>query len=590
MTTDQAIAFGIVGAVMAAFLWGRLRYDVVAALALLAGLATGVVAPEDAFAGFGDDIVIIVASALVVSAAVSRSGVVEYALQRAAPELADTRAQLATLVVAVTAMSALVKNIGALSILLPVAFQMARRSGASPSMFLMPMAFGSLLGGLTTQIGTSPNVIVAQLRRDLTGEPFTMFDFTPVGAIVAGAGVVYLVLCHRLLPARSPAAGGVDRAIDIRDYATEARVTAKSPCLGRSVAELQKLGGGEARVVGVVGAGGARRNPLPDMALREGDTVLLNGEPDALDRLVERGGLTLETRRARAELSSDAVGAVEAIVGRHSGFIGQSARRIALFHRTGLTLLAVSRRNERFTERLGEIDLQAGDVILLQGDVDRLPDLLREWDCLPLAERRLKLGSVRRVAAPFVVLAAALAATAAGVVPVHVAFFAAAVAMVALRAVPLRDVYAHLDAPILLMLAALIPVSEALRQTGGADLLAGWLAEAARPLPPMGALALIMAAAMAVTPFLNNAATVLVMAPVAVTFARDLGHAPEAFLMAVALGAGCDFLTPIGHQCNTLVMGPGGYRFADYARFGAPLTLLVLALGVPALAWVWPLG
>jgi di/tricarboxylate transporter len=261
---------------------------------------------------------------------------------------------------------------------------------------------------------------------------------------------------------------------------------------------------------------------------------------------------------------------------------------LALFHRTGLNLLAVSRRDKRFTERLREIRLEAGDIIVLQGNLKRLPDLLREFDCLPLADRQVRLGSVRNGIVPVTILGLAMAATAMGLVPVAVAFFAAAVAMVLFGSVTLREVYGLLDAPILIMLAALIPVSNSLQTSGATGVLGSWLATLAANLPPYGALALIMVAAMAVTPFLNNAATVLVMAPIAVSFAGDLGLKPEAFLMAVAIGAGCDFLTPIGHQCNTLVMGPGGYRFGDYPRLGAPLSIIVIVVAVPMLLLVWP--
>lgn len=590
MTFDQMMAFGVIGLMMAAFIWGRFRYDLVAAGALLAGLAVGIVKPEDAFSGFSDDIVIIVGSALVVSAAIGRSGIMEVALQRFAPNIATPRAQLVVLVVIVTALSAFVKNIGALAIMIPIAFQMAKRSGVTPSMFLMPMAFGSLLGGLTTQIGTSPNIIVSRLRGELTGEPFTMFDFAPVGGILAVVGVVFLALFYWLLPVRKAAAGSMDEAIEIKNYTTEATVTERSAVVGKTIADLQKLGGGGAMVTGIMTAASAkRRPPLPDAVLRAGDILLIEGDPEALDKLVEQGVLSLENRPDQAAGPTTEIGTVEAIVGQHSRFIGMTAQRLALFHATGLSLLAVSRRGKRFTERLGEIVFEMGDVIVLRGDVERLPELLRQWDCLPLAERKLRLGSVRRGLLPLLILAAAMVATATGLVPVPVAFFAAAVTMVAIRALPMRDVYGHLDAPILLMLAALIPVSDTLRTTGGTDLIAGWLSQVASSLPPYGALALIMVTAMAVTPFLNNAATVLVMAPIAATFAADLDYRPDAFLMAVAIGAGCDFLTPIGHQCNTLVMGPGGYRFGDYSRLGLPLSILVLLVAVPSLILVWPI-
>ena len=213
MTLPQIFAFLTIGAMMGAFVWGRWRYDVVAVGALLAAMALGIVGPAEAFAGFSDDIVIIVGSALVVSAAVSRSGIMEVAVRRFAPGISSPRAQLILLVVVVTILSAFVKNIGALAIMMPIAFQMARKSGVSPSLFLMPMSFGSLLGGLMTQIGTSPNIIVSRVREEMTGQAFTMFDYTPTGLALSVVGVIFLALCYRLLPERRREETGMDIAI-----------------------------------------------------------------------------------------------------------------------------------------------------------------------------------------------------------------------------------------------------------------------------------------------------------------------------------------------------------------------------------------
>jgi di/tricarboxylate transporter len=276
------------------------------------------------------------------------------------------------------------------------------------------------------------------------------------------------------------------------------------------------------------------------------------------------------------------------VIGTNSPLIGMSAQASFLFERFGVNLLAVSRTGERLTERLGTITLRLGDVIVLQGNLADMPERLKTLDCLPLAERTLHLGKARRALLPVLILIVAMVMTAFGIMPVPIVFFGAAVLMVLTGAVAFRQIYQTVEWPIIIMLAALIPVSEALRTTGGTDLIAGWLSQAAAGLPAYGALALILATAMLVTPFLNNAATVLVMAPIAVSFSASLDYRPDAFLMAVAIGAGCDFLTPIGHQCNTLVMGPGGYRFGDYARLGAPLSLLVIAVAVPMLLLVWP--
>lgn len=592
MTLDQTLAFGILAVMMGLFVWGRLRYDLVALLALLAAVLVGIVPAKKAFEGFSDDIVIIVASALVVSAAVARSGALEAALQRLSPYVTTVQLQVVVLVASVTVLSAFVKNIGALSMLMPAALQMAKRSNSSPSAFLMPMSFGALLGGLVTLVGTSPNVIVSRVREEITGQPFGMFDFTPVGIGLALAGVAFLAVGYRLLPGGRKAAASLNDAIEISDYTTEARVTPDSAVLGQTVADLKRLAEDEIKVTGIVRKKVHSASPLPDATLGEDDIVLLQGDPEALERAVARAQLALEgeDRPTDGAEPSDEIGVVEAVIGPGSILIGQSAGRMALHERFNINLLAVSRSGQRFTERLRDIKLRSGDVVVLQGTLPQMPERLRDLGCLPLAQRELRLGSIRRGIVPLSILGAAMLLTALGVLPVAVAFFAAAVVTVLARALTLREAYDAIDWPILIMLGALIPVSDTIRTTGGTEILAGWLSHTANLLPPFGAVALIMAAAMAVTPFLNNAATVLVMAPIAATFASQLGYKPDGFLMAIAIGAGCDFLTPIGHQCNTLVMGPGGYRFGDYWRLGAPLSLIVLVIGVPLIMLVWPLS
>ncbi len=589
LTFPQVLSITVIALMMAAFIWGRFRYDLIAAVSLLLAVAVGVVPMDHAFSGFSDDIVIIVGSALLVSAGMARSGIMEYAIRRYAPELSSVRAQLALLVIVVGLLSAFVKNIGALAIMIPIAFQFARRSNTSPSVFLMPMAFASLLGGLMTQVGTSPNIVVSRLRQEITGESFTMFDFTPVGLALTAAGVAFLVLFYWIVPPRTRQDASLHHAIDIKNYVAEAKVTAESAVAGKTVADLLKIAGGEAVITSIIRDGVLRITPFPDAVLRVGDRLIIEGDPEALDQLVGQAKLSLTgDRKLGQQTGSAEIISIEAVVTEGSSLIGWSAKAMLLFHRFNVNLLAVSRKGERIDRDPGTIVFRLGDVILLQGAESQMPDFLREFHLLPLAERSLPIGSVRRGIVPVAILAAAIGTTALGLVPVALAFFSAAVAMVLFRVIPSREVYSAIDGPILVMLAALIPVSDSLRTTGATDVLAQLLAGVGSALPAYGALALIVVAAMAVTPFLNNAATVLVMAPIAAGFASTLGYRPEAFLMGVAIGAGCDFLTPIGHQCNTLVMGPGGYRFSDYSRLGLPLSILVIIVAVPLLLIVWP--
>ena len=589
MTLAQGLAFAIVIVMMALFAWGRWRYDLVAAVALLAGVIVGIVPPDQAFKGFSDDIVIIVGSALVVSAAVARSGVIERIARALGPYLVTIHRQIVALVGSVTLLSAFVKNIGTLAMLMPIAFQLARRTGTSPSSLLMPMSFGALLGGIVTLVGTSPNIIVSRVREQLLGAPFGMFDFTPVGAGIAIAGFLFLVFGWRLLPRDRKGAASMDAAFNLEGYTTEVTVLEDSPAAGVTVKALEELGEGEIEVITIIRGAMRRYEPPGNMLIKPGDILILQGEPASLERIValEKLQLTREGKSHEIDTPSDEIGIMEAVIMPDSELVGSSVGQLKLFDRHAVNLLAVSRKGRRITHRLRGVKLRAGDVVVFRGNIAAMPETLGGLHCLPLAERDLRIGRKASLV-PILVLATAMGLVAFNVVPVAIAFFGAAVVLLLVRSLSLREAYDAIEWPILIMLGALIPVSDALHSTGGTDLIAAWLSHAASVLHPMGALALLLVAAMAVTPFLNNAATVLVMAPIAASFAGRLGYNPDPFLMAVAIGAACDFLTPIGHQCNTLVMGPGGYRFGDYWRLGLPLSLIVLVVGVPLIAFFWP--
>lgn len=590
MTLPQWLSIGTLAGMMALFLWGRFRYDVTAVIALLAALALGIVKFEDAFKGFSDDIVIIVGSALVMSAAVQRSGAVETAIAFVSKRVKRVRSQLLVLTASVGLASALIKNVGALAMLMPAAVQMAKKNEANASAFLMPMSFASLLGGLMTLIGTSPNIIVSRVREDMTGQPFAMFDYLPTGLGLLVVGLVFLRFGYRLLPRDRRAAPNLGEALDIAGYVTQATLVEGSAAIGLTIDEFLERHEQEVAVTSVL-RGDMQGSVEPGVHLREGDVLILSGEPDALERVVAKDRLALPgaDKEDGPSPHGNDIGVIEAVIPIDSALIGRTAGRLLMRERLGINLIAVSRAGEHLTRKPGQIVLSAGDVIVLQGPLDLLPQRLKQFGALPLAERSIRLGSARKGWLPLAILGAAMLATASGAVPVAIAFFAAAGLVVIAGALPVGEAYDAIEWPILIMLAALIPVSGSLQSTGASDVIAAHLSEMARVLPSWAAVALILVVAMAVTPFLNNAATVLVMAPIAAVFAHDLGYRPEAFLIATAVGAGCDFLTPIGHQCNTLVFGPGGYRFGDYARLGAPLSLLVVLVGTPLILWTWPL-
>ncbi|MBI0536804.1 SLC13 family permease [Roseomonas sp. KE2513] len=611
MTLDQGLAFALMAATIGFFLWGRFAYDAVALGALLAGVLIGVVPASKAFEGFSDDVVLIVAAALVISSAVAKSGAVETIMRPVTPRLRTASVQVPVLVAVTMLLSMITKNVGALAIMMPVALQLARRTGTPVAAMLMPMAAAAMVGGVVTLVGTAPNIIMSRVRQELTGTAFGMFDYTPVGLGVCAVALLFLSVGWRLLPGGRRGAASMGAAFNIGSYTLEARVPEGGEAVGLTVAGLEALAEGEVRVSGILPPDTAQEGKAPersrrlmansfpaeppqqDRRLAAGEAVLLRGEPEELEQLVARAGLTLAEDKSPPddpETEEDDQRVMEGVITGDSPLVGRTPAAVTLRTRHGMSLLAVSRRGEQqIRSSLSHLRLRAGDVVLLRGLAAAMPDRLGELRVLPLAEREMALGKGRRSWIPLGVLAVAMALVAIGAMPIAVAFFGAVVALLVLRVMTTREAYEAVDWPVVVLLAALIPVSGAIQHTGGTDLLAGWLTGAVQGLPGMAALAVTMVLAMAVTPFLNNAATVLVMGPIAATLAGKLGLSPDPFLMAVALGAASDFLTPIGHQCNTLVMGPGGYRFGDYARLGLPLSILMLGAGVPLIAYFWPL-
>lgn len=591
MTFQQGLAFGLVGLTIGAFIWGRFRYDLVAVVALVAGLAIGIIPAEAAFDGFKNDVTVIIACALIVSAAVARSGVIELAMRRVMPLLKTERSQVPVLTGAVTLLSMATKNVGALAIMMPVALQVARQTKSSPSRLLMPMAFGAMAGGMVTLVGTAPNIIVAEVRQGIVGEPFAMFDYAPVGLALTLIALAFLAFGYRLLPRDRQGATSMSAALAANAYATEVRAPEGWAPGSMTVSALGALGDGEVKIMALIRSGKRRLNPRGNVVVKAGDALLIEGEQQALEGFVSRAQMNLirDDRPVPIATASEEIAIVEAVIGRNSPLQGQSVRSSDLYGQHGINLLGVSRSGFQLTQHLRTAKLAPGDIILLQGAEQALPVALRALDLLPLAERQVQLGSVRRRFMPAVVLACAMTLVGLGLVPVAVAFFGAAVVIVALGGLKMREAYAALDGPLLVLIAALIPVSDAIQSTGGSDLIAGLLRHVFTGLPGVVAITGVMLASMAVTPFLNNAATVLIVAPIGATLAKQLGYNPDPFLMAVAVGAACDFLTPIGHQCNTLVMGPGGYKFSDYPRLGAPLSALVLVTGPSLILLFWPL-
>ncbi|MEE8444343.1 MAG: SLC13 family permease [Alphaproteobacteria bacterium] len=590
--TPQHITFAILFATFGLFLWGRWRYDVVAFMALLAGVLSGVVSAEKAFLGFGHPAVVTVAAVLVISRAFSNAGVIDIMVTRVLPTMKRVTVQISALSGIGAVFSMFMNNVGALALLMPVAIRSAAQAKRSPSVVLMPLSFASILGGTVTLIGTPPNIIVATFRGTQTGTPFGMFDFAPVGGAVAVVGVLYLVFIGwRLIPRARHAKVPREELFDIEDYVSELRVPKGSPVVGMEVREIEELAV-DGAIIGLIrGRKSAKVSLARRAKVRAGDVLILEASPDDLGKITTTLGVELISggRQVADDLRSDDVILMEAVVPPGSRAERHTANSLRLRGRHGVNLLAVSRQGKPHRGRLANFRFQAGDVILLQGDVDQLPSVIAAIGCLPLAERGLGYGKPRRAGLSLAIFAAAIVATSMGWLPPAVALSTAVILLLLFNYVTPREAYEAVDWPVIVLLAALIPIGGALQETGGTQLVAVGLMNVTQGLPPAAVLTLLLVVTMTLSDVINNAATAVVMAPIGAGIAQQLGVNADPFLMAVAIGASCAFLTPIGHQNNTLVMGPGGYRFGDYWRVGLPLEILIVAVSVPLLMWVWPL-
>ena len=592
---DEAIVFGVLVLSLVLFVLGKWRYDVVAVTALLVLAIADIVPAAEAYKGFGHPAVITVAAVLVLSRTLYDSGVVDVIAgwYSRIPQYLTIR--IAALTGITSFLSAFMNNVGAVSLLLPVAVRVSRRSGQPPSRFLMPLAFASLLGGMTTLIGTPPNVIISEFRQEYLGVTFNMFDFTLVGLAVTAAGALFIVVAGwRLIPSRQePLTLG--EALDIGSYMTEVRVPDDSRFVGELFRDLEEFVDEDVAIAGLVHRGVVYAAPSSYQIIDANDVLIIEADPEDLRNFVDQTGFELEgSRDAQAEiaqtLSAEDVSIVEAIVSPSSLLLGQSARDIHMHSEFGVNLLGVSRQDTRFIRQLSHINFRVGDVLLIQGKDEVVQTALPRLGLLPLAERELRIGQRRRLFVPLAVFTGALLLTSFGVLSVQVSFVAAVAILLVTRFVSLESAYQAIDWPVIILLGAMIPVGEALETTGGAARIAATLSELGDSLPPWSMLGIVLMTTMLLSAVINNAAAVILMAPIGMGVAETLGASVDPFLMAVAIGGSSAFLSPIGHQSNTIVMGPGGYEFADYLRMGLPLVAVIVAVAIPAIMWVWPLG
>lgn len=588
MTFEQGSVFAVLVAAMGLFIWGRWRYDLVAVLALLGGVTLGVVPSTHAFAGFSHPAVITVASVLIISRALQNSGAADQIARLLTRAQTSTTQQIGATCGITAVFSAFMNNIGALALMLPVAVRNARKSGRSPSKILMPVSFASLLGGLTTLIGTPPNIVIASFRTESEGTPFNMFDFTPVGLTVALAGIVFIsVIGWRLIPQRRQSETTAGDRFEIAAYVSEAKLPPGSPLDGFQVRDIEQRCDNEVTVMAIIRGERRLLAPRGTEHLRAEDVLVLEGDPEAIKPLVESPGLVQMGASDVDVPSSDDVRLAEVVVMPNATIEGQSMRGMRMHDRYGVNLLAMARQGQTPVARLARVRFKVGDVLLLQGEHATLREVLPVLGCLPLAYRGLNLDQRRRVLLTPIIFALAIAAVAMGLVPIQIAFFAAVVALIISNALPLREAYRSVEWPVIILLGALIPLGEALQSTGSTALIADHIIALSGEIPTWVILGIVIIASMILSDLVHNTPTAVLMAPIAASIAQGLSLSVDPFLMAVAIGSASPYLTPIGHQSNTLVMGPGGYNFGDYWRMGLPLDVIIVAVAVPMIIWVW---
>jgi di/tricarboxylate transporter len=587
MTTDQALLFGILIVLFAMLVWGRFRYDLVAFVALLTTALLGLIDPGEAFAGFGHPAVVIIALVLIVSRGLMHSGAVELIARFVTRPDRPLPTHIGIMAVAGAALSAVINNVAALALLMSLDMDAARKAKRAISLSLMPLSFGTILGGMITLIGTPPNIVIAQYREDALGAPFSMFDFAPVGLAVAITGIAYVAsIGWRLLPSRPDA---VSLEGDAGLYVAEARVMENSKSIGLIIGDLYPLANdNDVTILGLVRRGKRLPGFSRSREIREGDFLVLEGDPKQIEAFMGAAELDTVGAEKHGGLLGRSLSLVEAIVPEDARVVGRTTMALRLVQKHGVTLLGVSRRGKRFRERVRRLPIEPGDMLLLIGPDDKIAAASAWLGVLPLENRRLEVLQRTKALMALAIFAAAIALTVVGFAPLTIALGLCVVAYLGLGIIGGRDFYALIEWKVIVLLACLIPVGAALEETGGSQLIAGLIVGQTDGLPAWVVLMALMVITMTLSDFLNNVATALIAAPIGVSIATSLGVSPDPFLMGVAVAASCAFLTPIGHKNNTIIMGPGNYQFGDYWRMGLILEVIVIAVSVPMIVLVWP--
>jgi len=591
MTQDNILVLVILAVAVVLFVTERLRVDLIAMLVLITLSVTGLVTIEEAFSGFASPAVITVWSVYIVSGALFRSGV--------ADTLANFMLRLAgenylrllfIIMLTIGVMSSFMNNIGAVAILLPAVVSVARKINVAPSKLLIPMAFTSLLGGKMTLIGTPPNILATSIMESYGGlEPFGFFDFTPMGAIVLGVGILYFMLIgNRLLPNRTPG-GDLSESYQIRDYLSEVRIGEKSPLIGQTLPQSQLGQKFNLNVVQIQRCDQGLLVPLQDPVLMAGDLLLVQGSSQNILEASEGLGLETIDDWKFEELSQESQALIEVTLSPRSQMQGKTLKESDFRAHYGLTVLAIQHDGESISANLADIPLDLGDAMLIQGPEDRIAQLRRDKDFLILETPPMESKRIKKAPLAVLILVGVLVAVSTRVLPVSTAMLIGAVLMVLTKVINMDEAYDAIEWKSVFLIAGMLPMGIAMQNSGTALFLAEKIVELVGNWGTVAVMMGIFLMTALTTEVMSNAAATVLVTPIAIDAARNLGANPQTFVMAVVIAAATSFLMPIGHQANVLVFGPGGYKFGDYTKVGIWLNIIIFFVVLIFLPLIWPL-
>ena len=584
---DQLILSIVIIGLLVFFISGKYRYDYVSLGALALLILFDVIKIENAFVGFSHPAVITVALVLLISKGLQDAGlsaVTGNIIGRFSP----SETQFLFLIMFIAAiLSSFINNIGAMALLLPITLSTCQKMGWHAGKFLMPLAFASILGGMNTLIGTPPNIIIAEFKESYTGEAFNFFDFSYVGLLVSFLSIIFIGLISSKLVAKRKLAK-TNNLIDLDNFLFELVVPEGSKAIGLTFSSFIKKAGNETEILGLVNESGAVSKVGNNSKIRANQHLVMKVSPDHISSIQDRFGLNIA--ESSHDLKEELIDEIEVVITPGSRLVGRKQNYLMKLAYEELFLLGMWRKGARFRTRLSKQMFKIGDVLLLgvrNTDKEDVTAKINHLGLMPIRSREIStLPSRSRFLKAVIFFMTAILLAAFNVINVLTAFLLCVLGFVGIKILK-SNLYRHIEWPIVIMLAAMIPIGQALESTGITALIATEVVSLAGDLHIFWVLMIILIITMLITDVINNAATAVIMAPFSVNIALQLGQPLEPFLMVVAVGASCAFLTPIGHQCNTLVMGPGNYKFSDYWRLGLPLDILIVLASIPMILFVW---